>query len=420
MCCAAFTGRGALVRFFFVSSLLILWSYDKGHPEIGYLSGTHKRRRIELLMASQQKRFRTGEEDICFDVKSKAHTTSAEDVLRQLQVDPHWGLSAEEHHRRLERYGPNIIPEGAKTPAIERLWEQINSFVIYLLIVGAAVSFGFHHLLDGFVIVGVVVINVILGFCMESKAVNATEALKRMMSSHTKVLRNGTKTAEMGSSLTLGDIFFLQPGDIVPADGRVIKASKLSVLEAILTGESQAVMKNVDANPHLDASVADRKCIVYSGTQVLQGTATVVTTAVGAHCEIGKISGMLAAVKPEKTPLLLQLDRFGQILSVIVIVIAVTTFGAAYARGYSVADALGIAIGVSVAFIPEGLPACITVTFAVGVIHMAARNAVVKTLPAVETLGSVSVICSDKTGTLTQNRMTVKGIRTQDASFEVG
>jgi cation-transporting ATPase F len=371
-------------------------------------------------MASQQKNFLSDEGEIYYGVNSKAHAFSAEDVVRQLQLDPHLGLSTEEHLRRLERYGPNLIPEAAKTTALERLWEQINSFVIYLLIVGAAVSFGFNHLLDGFVIVGVVVINVILGFCMESKAVNATDALKRMMGSHTQILRNGTKTIVVGSSLTLGDIFLLQPGDVVPADGRVIKACNLSVLEAALTGESHAVMKNVDANPHLDASVADRKCMVYSGTQVLQGTATVVTTAVGAYCEIGKISGMLAAVKPEKTPLLLQLDRFGQILSIIVIVIAITTVGVAYARGHAIPDALEIAIGVSVAFIPEGLPACITVTFAVGVKYMAARNAVVKTLPAVETLGSVSVICSDKTGTLTQNRMTVKGIRTQTDSFEVG
>jgi cation-transporting ATPase F len=245
-------------------------------------------------MASQQKNFLSDEGEIYYGVNSKAHAFSAEDVVRQLQLDPHLGLSTEEHLRRLERYGPNLIPEAAKTTALERLWEQINSFVIYLLIVGAAVSFGFNHLLDGFVIVGVVVINVILGFCMESKAVNATDALKRMMGSHTQILRNGTKTIVVGSSLTLGDIFLLQPGDVVPADGRVIKACNLSVLEAALTGESHAVMKNVDANPHLDASVADRKCMVYSGTQVLQGTATVVTTAVGAYCEIGKISGMLA------------------------------------------------------------------------------------------------------------------------------
>jgi P-type E1-E2 ATPase len=370
------------------------------------------------VMSKHERNFNS-DEDVYSAVSSKAHVFSAEDVLQQLEVDPTAGLSVEEHLSRLDRYGPNIIPEAAKTTSLQRLWEQINSFVIYILIIGASLSFGFGHVLDGCVIIGVVVINVLLGFCMENKAVSATEALKRMMSSHTQVLRNGMKATETGSSLTLGDIFFLQPGDVVPADGRVIKTVNLTVLEAALTGESHAVIKESSANAQMSATLADRKCIVYSGTQVLQGTATVVTTAIGSDCEIGKISSLLAAIKPEKTPLLLQLDRFGQILSVIIIILAGTTFGVAYARGHSVAEALGIAIGVSVAFIPEGLPACITVTFSVGVKFMASRNAKIKTLPAVETLGSVSIICSDKTGTLTQNKMKVKAICTKAASLKV-
>jgi P-type E1-E2 ATPase len=352
-------------------------------------------------------------------VSARAHVLQVNEILTQLGVDPNCGLSTDENQIRIDRDGMNVIPARKSITIWERIWAQINSFLIFILVAGAAISFAFHHMLDGYVIVGVVVINVSLGYFMEGQAANATDALKKMMNPSALVLRDGEKLERDSTSLSQGDIFFLQPGDIIPADGRVLKAAGLFVLEAALTGESRAILKDILPSSSQLASLADRKCMVYSGTQVLQGTATVVTTATGPRCEIGKISGLLAEIEPEKTPLLLQLDKFGMILSVVIIILACATFGIALARGHPIDEALAIAIGVSVAAIPEGLPSCITVTFSIGVSYMAKQHAIVKSLPAVETLGSVSVICSDKTGTLTINKMTVKSICTTSEFFEV-
>ena len=345
-------------------------------------------------------------------IADRAHVMSPADVLSGLETDGDRGLTSTESVSRLELFGPNKIPEQQTTTAWERLWEQINSMIIYILIVGAAISFAFDHPIDGIVIIGVVVINVGLGYYMESQAVGATNALKNMMSAAALAIRDGEKENVDSLTLTPGDIILVQPGDVVPADARILKQSNLQVMEAALTGESHAIMKDVASNAEVTAGLADRKCIVFSGSQVLKGTATCVVIATGADCEIGKISGLLSEIKPEKTPLLVQLERFGLILSLMIIIIGFSfgVFGIAVAHGYSIDEALSIAIGVAVAAIPEGLPSCITVTFAKGVSFMAGRHAIVKSLPAVETLGSVSVICSDKTGTLTMNKMAVKSV----------
>eukprot|EP01034_Spumella_vulgaris_P022518 gene22518-28651_t len=239
------------------------------------------------------------------------------------------------------------------------------------------------------------------------------------MSPSAVVRRDGNKQTVDAEMLTIGDIVFLQPGDIVPADARVLRAVGLSVLEAPLTGEAHPITKTDEPVSTAEVPLAERKCMVYSGTQVLKGTAICVVVAVGSACEMGRISGMLAAIEMEKTPLLVQLERFGLILSIIIICLAFAAFGIAYARQYSVAGSLGLAIGIAVAAIPEGLPSCITVTFAIGVRHMADRQAIVKSLPAVETLGSVSVICSDKTGTLTINKMTAKRVITTEHAYDL-
>ena len=343
-------------------------------------------------------------------IADRAHVMSPADVLSGLETDGERGLTSTESVSRLELFGPNKIPEQQTTTAWERLWEQINSMIIYILIVGAAISFAFDHPIDGIVIIGVVVINVGLGYYMESQAVGATNALKNMMSAAALAIRDGEKENVDSLTLTPGDIILVQPGDVVPADARILKQSNLQVMEAALTGESHAIMKDVASNAEVTAGLADRKCIVFSGSQVLKGTATCVVIAIGADCEIGKISGLLSEIKPEKTPLLVQLERFGLILSLIIIGFSFGAFGIAVARGYNIDESLSIAIGVAVAAIPEGLPSCITVTFAKGVSFMAGRHAIVKSLPAVETLGSVSVICSDKTGTLTMNKMAVKSV----------
>ncbi len=349
----------------------------------------------------------------------RAHILSGEEVLVELKANSLSGLSPSQILESLRDNGPNVIPAGKKTTNLERLWAQINSMLIYILLAGSAVSFGFSHIIDGAFILGVVFINVGLGFFMESKAENATEVLKSMMSPSAQVLRDGDKQTVDADGLVVGDIFFLQPGDIVPADGRVLKAVDLSVLESPLTGEAHAILKTHLPIAKMDAPLAERKCMVYSGTQVLKGTATCVVAAVGASCEMGKISGMLVTLKEVKTPLLLELEKFGTTLSLTIAFLAITVFLVAYFRGHSVNEALQLTIGIAVAAIPEGLPSCITVTFAVGVRYMADRHAIVKSLPAVETLGSVSVICSDKTGTLTINKMTVKQIFTSQGSIEV-
>lgn len=341
-------------------------------------------------------------------IHHRAHTMTANQVEQELKTDLAKGLTGSEHEAKLLEYGLNKIPEQTKVSWIEILWAQINSMIIYILIIGAAISFAFDQLIDGIVIMAVVVINAGLGFYMEVSAVNATDSLKKMMSSNATVIRDGEKTVTETSSLVPGDIILIQPGDIVPADARIVKQSNLQVMEAALTGESHACTKDAAPQVSMTVGLADRKCLVFCGTQVVKGTATCIVTATGRNCEIGKISKLLADVKPEKTLLLVQLERFNLLLSITIVVFGFATFGIAMARGYGVVDSLSITVGVAVSAIPAGLPSCITITFAVGVQIMAGHHAVVKSLSAVETLGSVSVICSDKTGTLTMNKMSVQ------------
>jgi P-type E1-E2 ATPase len=343
-------------------------------------------------------------------IHNRAHTMSAGQVAHELHTNLERGLTMQDYEAKYVEYGPNKIPEQIKVSWMEMLWAQINSMIIYILVIGAAISFAFHHILDGIVIIGVVIINVGLGFYMEIRAVNATDSLTSMMSPTATVVRDGEKITTETISLVPGDLILIQPGDIAPADARIVKQSNLQMMEAALTGESHATMKDATPQPNGAIGLADRKCMIFSGTQVIKGTATCIVTATGQNCEIGKISGLLADIKPAKTPLLRQLEKFGLILSIIIIAFAFGTFGIAVARGYSIGDSLSIAIGVAVAAIPEGLPSCITVTFAIGVRFMAEHHAIVKSLPAVETLGSVSVICSDKTGTLTMNKMSVQRV----------
>jgi len=292
-----------------------------------------------------------------------------------------------------------------------------------------------HHVVDGFVIVGVIVLNVTIGFFSEGKAESSTKKLQVMMGRSAVVLRNGERKAIAARDLTLGDIFLLQAGDIVPADGRVLTSADLNVFEASLTGESHPVLKNSAqlAVPSLpvttngvapsttdsDVPLAERTCMVYSSTQVMKGTATCVVTAVGKEWEMGKIHTLLTNVEELKTPLVIQIETFGLYLSVCIIILAAIALLAAFLRKYDVAEAFSIAIGIAVAAIPEGLLTWMIMTFSVGVHYMAKRNVLVKSLPAVETLGAVSVICSDKTGTLTMNKMTVHAIFDGEKSFNV-
>eukprot|EP01040_Poterioochromonas_malhamensis_P016283 gene16283-18448_t len=368
-------------------------------------------------------------------VNSRFHLLSGEEVLVKLESSVQNGLSDAEAERRWLENGPNELPHAREKTILERLWVQLNSIVILILVTGAALSFGFHHVVDGFVIVGVIVLNVTIGFFSEGKAESSTKKLQVMMGRSAVVLRNGERKAIAARDLTLGDIFLLQAGDIVPADGRVLTSADLNVFEASLTGESHPVLKNSAqlAVPSLpattngvapsttdsDVPLAERTCMVYSSTQVMKGTATCVVTAVGKEWEMGKIHTLLTNVEELKTPLVIQIETFGLYLSVCIIILAAIALLAAFLRKYDVAEAFSIAIGIAVAAIPEGLLTWMIMTFSVGVHYMAKRNVLVKSLPAVETLGAVSVICSDKTGTLTMNKMTVHAIFDGEKSFNV-
>jgi magnesium-transporting ATPase (P-type) len=354
---------------------------------------------------------------------SRYHFLEGHEVLELLQSNLSSGLTEDEADNRLKTYGLNELPETRSKSIIQRLWAQINSILIYILLIGAALSFGFHHFIDGFVILAVIFINVTLGFIMEGKAESSTKNLQGLMSRSAIVLRSGETKIILAKQLTVGDIFHLQPGDVIPADGRILNSCDLHVFEAALTGESHAILKSPEKlyteAMDTDIPLAERACIVYSSTQVLKGTALCVVTAVGEQCEIGKIHHLLTSVEETKTPLVIQLERFGAYLSIGILLIAGITLLVAYLRNYSLADGFSIAIGIAVAAIPEGLPSCITITFSIGVYFMSQRKALVKSLPAVETLGSVSVICSDKTGTLTMNKMSVQAISTADNTYKV-
>jgi magnesium-transporting ATPase (P-type) len=346
------------------------------------------------------------------------HHLPIEDVLQLLRTDVK-GLTQHEVATRLQKDGLNILPEKQGVTLLDRLFEQLHSPLIYVLLAGAALSFGFNHLADGVVILAVIIVNVAMGLWMESKAERTTKALKSMLSQSAKVRRDDERMIVEAKFLTVGDIFYLQAGDIAPADGRVINSADLSVLESALTGESHPILKTREHCEDEQTPLSERTCMVYSGTQVLKGSAMCVVTSIGVRCEIGKINSMLETVENQKTPLVLELERLGMKLAGAILLVSAIALITSLLRGYSVKESFSFAIGVTVAAIPEGLPSCVTITFAVGVRAMAAHRAIVKSLPAAETLGSVSVICSDKTGTLTKNEMVVRMLCTRDQCYEV-
>ncbi|RYG66068.1 hypothetical protein EON64_10585 [archaeon] len=348
------------------------------------------------------------------------HVMSADLVLQHFKTDRDSGLAETEASCRLAKHGFNILPSAPPKTIWQRLWAQINSTIIYVLLAGAALCFGFDHPVDGVVILVVVVVNVGMGYYMEDKAESTTQKLKALMSPTAWVLRSHEKREADAYSLVPGDIFFLQAGDIVPADARIVSCSDLAVDEAALTGEARAVQKSSSPLPSATVPLAERRCLVFAGTQVIKGSAVCVAIFTGAQCEVGRISALLRDVQETKTPLVQRLEQFGSYVSAGILVLAAIALVVALLRGYSLDQAFAFAIGIAVAAIPEGLPSCVTIIFAVGVRIMAKHRAIVKSLPSVETLGSVSVICSDKTGTLTQNLMTIKALVTDQAIYKVG
>jgi magnesium-transporting ATPase (P-type) len=329
------------------------------------------------------------------------------------------GLSASEAKARLEMHGPNRLPPPPRRGPLMRFLAQFHNVLIYVLIGSAAITAALGEWVDAGVIAGVIVINAIVGFIQEGKAEEALEAIRKMLSLSALVLRGGERRVLPAEQLVPGDVVLLASGDKVPADLRLLEARSLRIDEAMLTGESEPAGKSV-APVAVGAPLGDRACLAFSGTLVTYGQATGVVVATGAATEIGRISALLETVEEISTPLTRQLAVFGRWLTVAILLLTGATFALGYwLRGFSAADMFLAAVGIAVAAIPEALPAIMTVALAIGVRRMARRNAIVRRLPAVETLGAVTVICSDKTGTLTKNEMTVRRVLVAGAEIEV-
>lgn len=347
------------------------------------------------------------------------HAAEGRVVLDLIEASRSQGLTDVQAQQRQIEYGSNILPPAKHQGPLLRFMLQFHNILIYVLLAAAAVTAFLGHWVDSGVIVGVVVINALIGFIQEGKAEKALDAIRQMLSFNAQVLRDGRRHDIPAQQLVPGDIVFLASGDKVPADLRLLEVRSLHIEEAALTGESVAADKSVEPVP-VDAPLGDRNCMAYSGTLVTYGQGVGVVVAIGAATEIGRISAMLAEVQVLATPLLRQLAVFGRWLTWAILVLAGFAFAfGVWVRGYSAADMFLVAVGIAVAAIPEGLPAIMTITLAIGVQRMARRNAIIRRLPAVEALGSVTVICTDKTGTLTRNEMTVRRVITATALFEV-
>jgi potassium/sodium efflux P-type ATPase len=346
------------------------------------------------------------------------HSLPPQDALSALDT-AHDGLSAEEAAARLRQYGPNRLTPPKRRGPLARFLLQFHNVLIYVLLASAAVTALLAHWVDTSVIVGVVVINAIIGFIQEGKAEKAMDAIRRMLSPEATVLRGGHRRVVPAVELVPGDVVLLVSGDKVPADLRLLNAKNLRIEEAALTGESTAVEKSpaaVDAH----AVLGDRYCMAYSGTLVVYGQATGVVVATADATELGRISTLLEEVQGMTTPLLRQMETFGRWLTVAIMSLAAAAFLFGWlVHHFDIGDMFLAAVSMAVAAIPEGLPAVLTITLALGVQRMARRNAIVRRLPAVEALGSVTTICTDKTGTLTKNEMTVQRVVTASEVFEV-
>jgi magnesium-transporting ATPase (P-type) len=339
------------------------------------------------------------------------HHVSAEETLDRVGGSRE-GLSPEEARQRLATHGPNRLPEAKPRGPLPRFLAQFHNLLIYVLLAAAGVTTLLRHWLDAGVILGVVLINAAIGFVQEGKAEDALKAIRRMLSPHAMAWRGGRLVTVDAAQLVPGDLVQLQSGDKVPADLRLLRAKGLQIEEAPLTGESVPVDKGVAALPP-QTPLADRRCMAYSGTLVTHGQGTGIVVATGAGTEIGRISALVAGVERLTTPLLRQMAQLGRWLTAAILVLACASFAfGVLVRDYTAAEMFLASVGLAVAAIPEGLPAIMTITLAIGVQRMAGRNAIIRRLPAVETLGTVGVICSDKTGTLTRNAMTVAAVHT--------
>jgi Ca2+-transporting ATPase len=353
------------------------------------------------------------------------HTLSAEETLKRLETPLTEGLTSEEAQRRLKEYGPNQLVEKDRRTFAQMVWEQLRGFVILLLIGAAIVSAILGEYVDAGAIIAIVLLNTILGVVQESRAEEALAALKRMAAPDSQVLRDGKRVTVPGPELVPGDIVFMEAGYYVPADVRLLEAVNLRVEEAALTGESVPVQKNAAATLEAGASLGDRKNSAFMGTVVNYGRGKGVVTSTGMHTQLGLIATMLQAVQEEQTPLQKKLDQLGKTLGIAALIVCGLVFVVGLVQSIGAIDLdlivalFMIAVSLAVAAVPEGLPAVVTVSLALGMQEMIKRHALIRRLSSVETLGSATVICSDKTGTLTQNEMTVTRLWADETMVKV-
>jgi len=347
------------------------------------------------------------------------HHLPIEEVVELLEADPKNGLDMFEVQHRLKRFGANVLTtRHGKTP-LQRFLDQFNNPLIIVLLISGAVTIVVKDLLDASVIFGVVFLNAIVGFIQESRAEQAIRALSTAMTTEATVVRGGKSQRIPAAEVVPGDIVLIKAGDKVPADLRLIQTRDLQVDEAALTGESLPVQKKADELLPPDTVLAERRNMAYASTLVTYGQATGIVIATGDNTEVGRISELIASAQQIETPLTRKLARFSKIVLYAILALAAVTSLIGILRGQPFVDVFIAGVALAVAMIPEGLPVAVTVTLAVGVSRMARRKAILRNLPAVETLGSVTVICSDKTGTLTQNQMTVQTVSANGTIIQV-
>jgi magnesium-transporting ATPase (P-type) len=347
------------------------------------------------------------------------HAVAAEEVAERLHTDPANGLDGGEAARRLAQYGPNRLPEGKKQSTLMRFLLQFNNILVYVLLGAGFVKLMVGLWLDAAIILGVVVINSLLGFLQEGRAEKALDSIRNMLSPEARSVRGGEVRLIAAEQLVPGDVVLLESGDKIPADLRLVEVKNLRTEEAALTGESVPIDKTVAAVAE-KSTVGDRAGMAFSGTLVASGRGRGIVVATGADTELGRINQLMAGVTALDTPLLRQIKRFGYAITAVIGVVSVLMFAyGRWVRDMAFVDIFQAVVSVAVSIIPEGLPALITVTLAIGVQRMAQRNAIIRRLPAVETLGSVSRICSDKTGTLTLMEMMVVSAVTAEAAYTV-
>ncbi len=369
------------------------------------------------------------------DLKVSWHALSAEDVLQQLQAPPETGLSAGEVARRQAQFGLNELTEKPRPGFWHLLLDQLRNFIIILLIVAALVSLILGEYVDAIAILAIVVLNAVLGVVQESRAEQALAALKKLAAPEAEVLRDGRRIFVPASQLVPGDIVFLDAGDFVPADVRLLETANLRIDEAALTGESVPAEKSAALQLQSDVPLGDRKNTAFMGTTVTYGRGQGVVVDTGMHTQLGMIAAMLETVEEKTTPLQNRLDQFGRLLGYGALAVCALVFAIGVARAISAAglaqlfqtesgisqlvNLFMVAVSLAIAAVPEGLPAVVTISLALGMREMVRRHALIRRLSSVETLGSATVICSDKTGTLTQNEMTVTRMWVDGRSFEI-